>query len=232
LAIESDLRREVEQVFRTAWTERDGLVVPEPEDLNLGNDGVNLDATVLYADMSGSTKLVDAQTPTFAAEVYKSYLICAARIIKNENGAITAYDGDRVMGVFIGKRKNTNAAIAALKLNWAVSKIVNPGISGMYGSDKYSMKHVIGVDTSKLLASRIGVRNYNDLVWVGRSANYAAKLSSLNDDYPIYITGAVFDRLHEDARFGGNPRQLMWEKRFWTAMNNMIVYRSSWIHSP
>jgi len=72
---------------------------------------VKLDATVLYADMSGSTKLVDAFTsPKFPAEVYKCYLSCAAKIIKAGGGSITAYDGDRVMAVFLGDSKNSSAA--------------------------------------------------------------------------------------------------------------------------
>ena len=66
------------------WIIREGQVVPDPEDLRLGSDGVNLDATVLYADMSGSTRLVDTKKAPFAAEVYKTYLACAAKIIKNE----------------------------------------------------------------------------------------------------------------------------------------------------
>ena len=56
------------------------------------NDGVNLDATVLYADMADSTALVDKYTKTFAAEIYKTYLHCAAKIITSEGGTITAYD--------------------------------------------------------------------------------------------------------------------------------------------
>ena len=71
----------------------------------LGNDAVGIDTTVLYADISGSTHLVDNHTAGFAAEIYQSYLACAARIITYECGVITAYDGDRVMGVFVERRR-------------------------------------------------------------------------------------------------------------------------------
>jgi len=37
-----------------------------------------------------------------AAEIYKTYLHCAAKIIRSEGGSITSYDGDRIMGIFIG----------------------------------------------------------------------------------------------------------------------------------
>lgn len=227
-SLQEELRKQIKKVFREVWSERDGEVVPDPEDLGLGNDAVKLDATVLYADMNGSTQLVDQQIPQFAAEVYKTYLASAAKVIKNESGVITAYDGDRIMAVFIGNSKNTNAARAALKINWAVENLVNPGIREQYPNNGYQMKHVVGIDTSHIFASRIGVRNDNDIVWVGRAANYAAKLTALSEGYPIYITGDVYDKLNESLKLGGNPRRSMWERRSWTAMSDMTVYRSNW----
>ncbi len=228
MALKEDLQKLVEEIVTTDdWTVRDGEVVPELEDLGLGNDAVNLKAAVLYADMSGSTQLVDSQKAHLAAEVYKSYMVCAARIIKNNGGAITAYDGDRVMGIFIGKSKNTTAAKTALQINWAVRNIINPQLQEQYGLNAYQMKHTVGIDTSTLFACRIGVRNDNDIVWVGRAANYAAKLTTL-DQAPTYITGTVFDSLDDSSKFGGNPQQLMWEERTWTAMNKMRIFRSTW----
>jgi class 3 adenylate cyclase len=202
LALKEELQDAVKKILRDQWTTRDGEVVPEPEDLALGNDAVNLDATVLYADMSGSTKLVDNNAPTLAAEVYKAYMICAARILKDEGGIISAYDGDRIMAVFIGDFKNTTAARSALKINWAVEKLINPAFKRQYGEDTYQMSHVIGIDTSSILVCRIGVRNDNDLVWVGRSANYAAKLTEIDTGFPIYITGDVFDKLNKISKYG------------------------------
>lgn len=175
MALVHDLEALVKKVFRDPWSERDGQVVPEPEALKLGNDAVRLRATVLYADLSDSTVLVDQYKAAFAAEVYKAYLACAARIVKDHAGTITAYDGDRIMAVFIGDRKNTNAVKAAFRINGAVWDVIKPALREQYRDTDYVLKHVIGVDTSDLLISRIGVRNDNDLVWVGRAANYAAK---------------------------------------------------------
>src|SRR6266446_2721365 len=106
MALADDLKSETAKIFRDAWDTRDGTVVPEAEDLGLANKAVQLEATVLYADMVGSTKMVDNHKPSFAAEVYKAYLRCAAKVIASEEGDITAYDGDRIMAVFIGDAKN------------------------------------------------------------------------------------------------------------------------------
>jgi class 3 adenylate cyclase len=231
MPFKEELQEAVAKILREQWSLRDGDIVPDPEDLELGNDAVKLDAVVLYADMAGSTELVDSKIPSFAAEVYKTYMACAARIIKNAGGSITAYDGDRIMGVFINNSKNTIAAKAALQINWAVSSLINPALKKQYGNEEYQLKHCIGVDASSIFACRIGVRNDNDIVWVGRAANYAAKLSSLNDGDPVFITGDVFDNLHASSKFGGNPKELMWKKRSWTQMNDMRIYSSGWTWS-
>jgi class 3 adenylate cyclase len=228
MGLREDLEEEVGKIFRQQWSKPDGEVVPNPEDLGLGNDARKLNGTVLYADMCDSTKLVDSHEAYFAAEVYKAYLVCAARIVKDNSGSVTAYDGDRIMAVFIGKQKNTNAATAALKINYAVQHIVNPAIKNQYDGTDYVLRHVIGIDTSKLFAARIGVRNDNDIVWVGRAANYAAKLSAFENPNTIFITDDVFEMLLDRAKYGGKNNELMWEPRRWSMMNDMAIHRSKW----
>src|SRR5438128_1808394 len=95
MTLKADLESEVKKIFTSSWKERDGRVVPGPKDLSLENDAVKLQATVLYADMADSTDLVEHHRRPFAAEIYRAYLRCTARIIKNRQGSITAYDGDR-----------------------------------------------------------------------------------------------------------------------------------------
>lgn len=223
MGLADDLSSEVKTIFRSQWTARDGEVVPDTPDIKLGNDGVTLDATVLYADIDGSTNMVDSQTAQFAAEAYKAYLLCAARLIRSESGVITAYDGDRVMAVFIGTAKNTSAVRCALKIKNAVVKIINPAIEKQYESD-FKLQQVVGIDTSKLLVARTGIRGSNDLVWVGPAANHAAKLSSISEQpYSTFISSKIYNNMHESVRETKGVD--MWEERTW---QGKAVYRSSW----
>ena len=82
------------------------------------------------------------------------------------------------MAVFIGGTKNTNAVTAALKSNYAVKKIIRRALQAVYTQKNYALKHVVGIDTSQILVARTGVRGDNDLVWVGRAANYAVKVDN------------------------------------------------------
>jgi len=181
--------------------------------------------------MADSTGLVNGYKNWFAAEVYKSYLNAACHLIRNNDGIITAFDGDRVMGVYIGNRKNTAAARTALQINW-VKKEINTALKAAYPNTAFQLNQSVGVDTSSLFVARTGIRNSNDLVWVGRAANYAAKLSGMSDaGYNSFITEAVYKMLLDESKYGGNPKRIMWEKSDWPE-RNMTIYKSNWTWSP
>jgi class 3 adenylate cyclase len=227
MGLKDDLTAEVRATFVAQWEVQTATTVPAPEDLRLNaNHAKDLEAaTVLYADLDGSTSMVDGNRWDFSAEVYKNYLRCAGQVIRSEGGVITAYDGDRIMAVFTGDLKNTTAVRAAMKINCAVMGIIRPALAAQYPQTAFTLNHVVGVDMSQLRAARIGVRGDNDLVWIGRAANYAAKLTNISEK-PLWITKAVFDKMNDEVKFSnGSP---MWERRQWTPMNNMEIYCSAW----
>lgn len=222
-----ELLLEVRRILSATWQVRPGRRVPSAEDVRLGNDAVTLDAAVLYADLTDSTALVDGFKAPFAAEVYKTYLVAACRIVRENGGEITAFDGDRVMSVFVGDSGTAAAAKTALQINFFVREI-NNAIRNQYSTTSYTLAQTIGIDRSSLFVAKTGIRASNDLVWVGRAANYAAKLCALgSSDFPTYITEGAFKTLDDPTRFGGTPRQEMWERRIWTE-KGIAVYRSNW----
>lgn len=227
MALKDDLQAEVNQIFADQWTQRVGTVVPSDENLSLGNNSVELEAVVLYADLSDSTKLVDGYPSYFAAEVYKAFLRCAARIIRSENGSITAYDGDRVMAVYVGGERNTQAVRTGLKINWACKNIIQPALNNRYaGRIAYTIHHTVGIDGSSLRVARAGIRGANDLVWIGRAANWAAKLCTLSHDTPTWITKKVYEDMLEPGRTTNG--QNMWKPFTWNTMNGAQIYASTW----
>lgn len=225
--LEDDLRAYVKATHDNVWKRRDGQKVPEAEDVTLGTDAVDLDAVVLYADLADSTGLVKGYKDWFAAEVYKNYLYCAAKIIRSNGGVITAYDGDRIMAVYIEGAKNSDAAKTGLQIHWAVDHIVQPAITARYPDTSFVLKQKVGIAASKVMVAKTGIRGSNDLVWVGHSANIAAKLAALSTNYSTYITQDVYNSLLDSSKFGGDPLRNMW-----TSLGNQPglgnVYGSTW----
>jgi class 3 adenylate cyclase len=222
-----EIARDSRVIFRAPWTERRGERVPLAEHLGLGNDAVTLDACVLYADMHDSTGLVDRAGPHFAAEIYKTFLLCAGRLIRSEDGEVTAYDGDRIMGVYIGASKLDAAVRTALKLNWAVKNVLNAIENETYPRYPYAIRHIVGIDTSPLVVARTGFRGSNDLVWVGSAANHAAKLTEIKQPYETWITAAVYDGMSASVRNASSGED-MWKQFNWTEMADQRVHASTY----
>jgi class 3 adenylate cyclase len=227
VGLKEDLEAYAKKTHEEQWTTTNGQTVPEVDGLGLGNKAVKLDGTVLYADLAESTNLVAGYKDWFATEVYKNYLYAASRVIRARAGEITAFDGDRVMAVFIGNSKNTNAAKCALQINWVVREILQPAIKAKYPKTDYVYKQKVGVDSSPLLVARTGIRGSNDLVWVGKAANSAAKMAALSSDYPSYISADVHGLLNESSKMGGDPKRNMWTD-LGTADVGYRIYGSTW----
>lgn len=226
MALKDDLTAEVKATFARQWEVHKTEDVPAPKDVLLdANYAKDLEkATVLYADLDGSTNMVEKYEWHFSAEIYKTFLRCASQVIRSEGGSLAAYDGDRVMAIFTGGSKNTAAARCAMKINYAVTHIIQPALRAQY-STEFELKHVVGIDTSQLRTARVGVRGDNDLVWIGRAANYAAKLTN-ESGMPTRITKAVYDQLSSDLKV--HDGQNMWQQGYWTSMNNMEIYSSAY----
>lgn len=223
MGLEEQLIEEVGSIFRSQWEIREGRGVPDPDKVGLQNDGVKLDATVLYADIDGSTTMVDTLSREKAAEIYKAYLLAAVRIIRMEGGAVTAYDGDRVMAVFVGDSKNTTAVRCGMRIKYAVDEIVNPQFKKIYSSSDFVLKQVVGIDTSDLLVAQTGIRGNKDLVWVGRAANWAAKLSGISEQpYYLFVTDSVYKEMNSAVK--NLNRVSVWEQRQW---KGKTIYRTT-----
>lgn len=106
MAFKDEVTTYVHNTFATQWTVTEGRKIPTPDsNIGQGNQATKIDAVVMYADLADSTGLVRDKKRAFATEVYKAFVYAAAKCIRLGGGEVTAYDGDRVMGVFMGEGK-------------------------------------------------------------------------------------------------------------------------------
>lgn len=230
MSLADDVGKGVDSIINQEWNVRDGQVVPKTEDVALAGGAVKLDATILYADLADSTDLAMNYDRRVAAKVFKCYLSSCSRIIRHFGGEIRSFDGDRVMGIFVGSYKNSAATKTALKINAAFLDVIKPKLEKKYSSltsGSYKLAQCVGVDTSDVLVVRSGVRNNNDLIWVGRAPNIAAKLSTRrNSPYHTYITKSVYNRLSDELKYSDKKAQMWEELKKEFGEKGIVVYRS------
>lgn len=227
MSFEDDLQKEVRSIFRTEWEVTDGRVIPSTDDISLGNKAKKIELAMLYADMAESTNLVDNYKPLYAAEIYKSFLYVCCKIIRRNGGELVSFDGDRILGAFVGDGKNSAAAKTALNIKWAITKIVQAEHDEYYEDKGIKLNYCVGVDSCEHHVVRTGIRGSNDLLWVGKAANYAAKLTSHNwSPYHSIITSRVYGSLNDQSKYDGDGKN-MWAQEYSDAINE-TVYKSSY----
>ena len=207
--------KEIEQGVQTIldgkWSSQKARDVPTVEELPLkDNHAAELEGAVLYADLAESTALVDGYNPFYAAQVYKAFLFGCCETIRNNEGTITAFDGDRVMAIFTGLSKCSKAVKTGLLIKSVVERI-QLLFQNKYEFENFKIDYAVGIDVSRLYAVRMGVYRDNDISWIGSAANHAAKLSARRDHrYKTFITRAVYERMNKIVREGNSPNENMW----------------------
>jgi adenylate cyclase len=178
--------------------------VPDAEDIKLEkNEGVLIDACYAYADMANSSGLAQKIKKPVAAKIIRSYVNGASDILRHYGGEIRSFDGDRVMAIFIGDAKETNAVRASLAINWFVEEFLRDRITQEWPDMRsiWKLGHGIGIDSGEALLTRTGVRGDNDLISVGSAPNVAAKLSAVRDGVALHITHEVYGPMSTEVAY-------------------------------
>ena len=230
-----DLNKDVDDVFGASFNERDGRVIPSSGDVALSDGAVKLDAAFLYADLAGSGLIAEKCPWDTTAKIIRAYLKCATRLIRAYKGEIRSFDGDRVMGVFIGDYKCTNAIKCAREIFWTTESIIQPKATAKFNSVKNNdvkIRQACGIDVGTSRAVRAGIRDNNDLVWIGRPPSFAAKLSDVREwPYCTFISKAAYDKM--DPKIKESNGVKLWEERSMQfAGKPQVIYRSKYMLQP
>lgn len=178
-----DLKNKINAYATEKYEIEETTIVPSTDysKLTFGNKGLTSEFAFLFVDIRKSSELHDTYGYKLAAKIYQSFHEINVGVITKNNGSIRAFDGDRVMGVFSGDYKRSNAVKSAMQIHWAVKKILNPTLGT-------SIRCGAGVDNGVTLITKVGKgRNTEnqDLVWIGKASNYASHLSNEADNSTI-----------------------------------------------
>ncbi len=230
MGLKEDLINKVNVFYTEPFTVEETTIVPTTDysKLTFGNKVLKAELTFLFVDIRKSSKIVDTLGFIGAARLYQSFHEITSKIIAKRNGQIRSFDGDRILGIFAGDRKNNNAVEAALNIRWAIQNILNPKL----GSSPIAIG--IGIDTGETLITKVGKSgggNNSDIVWVGNACVNAALFCSKGTNM-IYIGNAVKNRL-DKSNLDDSDGKSMWEGLITKDKhdNNKFCFRSNYVWS-
>jgi adenylate cyclase len=137
-----------------------------------------VETTVLYVDMRRSTELSLKHHPRTVAKLYSAFVRAMTRCAEMFGGEVRGIIGDRVMMLFDKSNCFSNAIDTAVLINSVCTYVINQHFTHS------QVTFGIGIDYGRMLATKTGVRrhgsaqqSYRSLVWLGRPANVASKLT-------------------------------------------------------
>jgi adenylate cyclase len=137
-----------------------------------------LETTVLYVDMRRSTQLSFQHRRHTVAKLYSAFVRAMTRAASHFGGEVRGIIGDRVMVIFDQPNCFSHAMDTAILMNSVCKYIINRRFS------HNEVEFGIGIDHGRMLATKTGIarrggvqQSYRALVWLGRPANVASKLT-------------------------------------------------------
>lgn len=137
-----------------------------------------IESTVLYVDMRRSTQLSLQHRSHTVAKLYSAFVRAMTRCATECGGEVRGIIGDRVMVLFNAANCFAQAVDTAILINSVCKYILNKHF--VHNEVTFG----IGIDHGRMLATKTGIRrhgsaqqSYRSLVWLGRPANIASKLT-------------------------------------------------------
>lgn len=143
-----------------------------------------IETCVLYIDIRRSTELNIQHKPHTVAKLYSAFVRAMTYCAAENRGHVRGIIGDRIMVIFNPSTCFGDAVDTAILMNSTAQHLLNKHFTAN------EVKCGIGIDYGRMMVTKTGIRrngvernNYHSLVWLGRPANVASKLTDAANKY-------------------------------------------------
>lgn len=173
----------------------DGRVLPTLDALLLAS-ARKLKAAVLYNDLKGFSALVAGLPKKKTLCILHAFVSEMTRIASEYGGEVIDCAGDRIMAVFWRPHNNNDRQpiYDALCCGFWMQTVMDRAFKEVL--TKKGLPNVscgIGIDYGDVIVTRVGIRNRNKLVLLGKAANFAAKLEDVAAEGQTVISPIIYN---------------------------------------
>jgi adenylate cyclase len=178
-----------------------------PESLQLG--GANQQATILFADLRGFTRLSALYDPEQVVAMLNEYFGAMSEIIFEHGGTLDKYIGDGLMALFgapyAGPDDPINAVAAAVAMQKRMAVMKQ---QFQAKAERWQELNIgIGINTGIVTVGYVGSARRLDYTAIGDPVNMASRLENHAPPGMIYLSQSTYEGLQ--GRFECRPLQLV-----------------------
>jgi len=135
--------------------------------------GAEIDCTLLFADVRGSTALAETMRPTEFRALLNRFYDAAAEVLHEHDAILDKFVGDEVVAIFIPALSGDRHAVRAVMAGQALLRATGHG-----GSDSPWLPIGIGIHSGIAYVGAVGEGPSTTMTALGDTVNVAARLAS------------------------------------------------------
>jgi class 3 adenylate cyclase/PAS domain-containing protein len=174
-------------------------LMKDPKALKLG--GETKEISVVFADIRGFTRLSESMAPGAVMDLLNRYLKIMCEAIWDEEGTLTAFQGDALMAIFNAPLAQKQHALRAVRAAWKMRVAVQQ-YQQSEGEEKL-FSFGIGVNTGLATVGNLGsqdrLQNYTA---IGDAVNVASRLQNNVADNNILINDPTYLQVYRYVQTG------------------------------
>ncbi len=169
-------------------------LMQNPLALNLG--GETKEISVVFADIRGYTRLSESMPPDEVMHLINRYLKIMCDAIWEEEGTLTAFQGDALMAIFNAPLLQNMHALHAVRAAWKMRAAVLDYQRALPKESHVSFG--FGVNTGLATVGNVGARErLQNYTAIGDVINVAARLQNSATDNDIYMNDATYMQAYQ-----------------------------------
>jgi class 3 adenylate cyclase len=168
------------------------VLIEDPDRASLG--GVEVDVTVLFADLGGYTAFAERATPTEVVAMLNAVFGAAVPVVLGEGGAVVQFMGDAMMAIFNAPRPQPDHALRAARSALGLQAVV--GQLPLAGARP---RFRVGLNSGPAIVGNIGAAEIRNFLAIGDTTNLAARLQTYAPEGSVVIGAATYDLIRAEA---------------------------------
>lgn len=174
------------------------VITADPRRLELG--GEEMEATVLFADLTGFTALSEETPPQELIRTLNEYFAPMTRIIQEHQGTLDKYIGDSIMALWGAPLPLADHAVLACRAALTMQREMHLIQVGWRIRGLTHLGARLGIHSGRVVAGNVGSRDRFDYTVLGDTVNLAARLEGVNKVYgtEIILSEATYRQLPRD----------------------------------
>ena len=167
-------------------------LIADPDRALLG--GVEVEVTVLFADLGGYTAFAERATPAEVVAMLNAAFGAAVPVVLAEGGTVVQFMGDAMMAIFNAPNPQPDhalrAARSALTMQWTVAALPSAGERPRFR---------VGLNTGPAVVGNIGAAEIRNFLAIGDTTNLAARLQTYAPEGSVVIGASTYELIRDEA---------------------------------